>query len=66
MKYIVSGSLTVSCWTEVEADSKEDALDIAMNRDTGTLCHSALYPEVDECFHFEDDGMPFNLTVEDD
>ncbi len=31
--YIVSGTITVSCWTLVEADSEEEAVKIASGRE---------------------------------
>lgn len=37
MKFIVSGVVTISMYTEVEADSKEDAIDIAESRDVCSL-----------------------------
>lgn len=64
MKYTVRGVMTVSCWTEVEADSPEAALEIAEQREVGGLSISAIYPDEDECFHFDSDGVPFDLSVE--
>lgn len=32
MKYEITGQMTVSCWTVVEAESKEEALKIAKER----------------------------------
>jgi hypothetical protein len=63
MKYIVSGMMSVSCWTEVEADSKEEALEIAKQREASGMCYNPFTEEVDEEFHFSNDGVPIELTV---
>lgn len=65
-KYIVRGEMTVSCWTEVEADSAEEAIRIAEERDAAGMSHNALYPDAHEAFHFENDGTPTDLRVEED
>lgn len=64
MKYRVFGYMQVSCWTYVEADSAEDAIATAQERDPGGLVHAAIYPDDDECFHFENDGVPMDLKAE--
>lgn len=38
-KYIVSASVTVSVWTEVEADTAEQARELAEDRPMQSLCH---------------------------
>ena len=64
MKYIISGHMTVSCWTEVEADTKKEALLEAENREAGGLCHNAIYPGHDECWHFDIDGEPTHIRID--
>lgn len=64
MKYMVHATVTVSCWTEVEADSKEDALKIAEERELGDLCHQPFTAGPDECWHIDTDGTPRELYVD--
>lgn len=49
--YIVSGTITVSCWTLVEADSEEEAVKIASGREIAQ-------------FQIDSDGTPKNLRAE--
>ena len=55
--YEIHGTLTVSCWTSVEADSKEEAIEIA--KSLGVAQHSidGSFPD-DECWNFDNDGEP--------
>lgn len=62
--YKVSGTVTVSCWTEVAASSKEEAMQIAVSRNMADVIIDGGYP-VDECWHLDSDGTPDNLKVED-
>lgn len=68
MKYTITGRMTVSCWTEVEAESKEEALKIANERANNDYVAppeiSGTY-EVNEYFHFDTDGTPLNLEIEE-
>lgn len=57
-KFNVSGRVTVSAWTTVEADSAEQAREIAEQRGMAQLVHQALYPDDDESWHIETDGEP--------
>jgi hypothetical protein len=65
MRYIVQGKATVSCCTVVEADSIEQALEIAGERQladfTGMV--NPFYEGMDEAFYFENDGTPADLTA---
>ena len=65
MKYMVHGLITVSCWTEVEANSKAEALEIAASRDMAEHHIDGSYPQ-DECWHFDNDGEPEMLRLEDE
>lgn len=64
MKYQVSGLVTVSCNTTVEADSKEEALEIGKKRALADLCHNPHVEDADECFQMEADGSPTEFTVD--
>jgi hypothetical protein len=64
MKYRVHGYMQVSCWTFVEAESPEEAIAEAQGRDPGGLTIQAIYPDDDECFHFDNDGAPMDLKAE--
>lgn len=62
--YYITGKVTVSCWTTVEADSEEEALEIAKNRELAGFEISGSYPEND-CFHLDNDGIPYDLSIYD-
>lgn len=63
MIYNISGLVTVSCYTIIEADSEEEALKIASSRDIAEFNIDGSY-EVEECFHIENDGAPYDLKVD--
>ena len=69
MKYEIKGRVTFSCWTIVEADSPEEALKIANERSDNEYIAppeiSGSYPS-DEYFHYDSDGAPLELEIEDD
>lgn len=69
MKYTITGKMTVSCWTEVEAESPEEALKIAQERANNEQVASVPIfsgsNPVDESFHFSNDGTPLNLEIEE-
>lgn len=62
--YKISGLVTISCYTEVEASSEKNALEQAYKRDVADFHIDGSYP-VDECFHIEPDGTPYDLRVEE-
>ena len=64
-KFTINGQLTVSCWTVVEAETKEEALEISEDREVADLCYNPFYSGADEAWHFEIDGMPQKVTVEE-
>lgn len=64
MRYNVSAVVTVSCFTEVEADSKEEAVKIAMQRGLAEIHIDSSYP-VDENWHIDVDGEPRDMEVEE-
>ncbi len=64
MKYTVSGFLTVSCCTEVEANSKSEALEIAEEREVAELCCNPFIGTDDEVWHFGNDGVPQKTKVD--
>lgn len=65
-KYKFRAEATVSCWTEVEANSAEEAKEIAESRDLAGLCHMPYTGEVDEEWHFDNDGSPLNIQLDQD
>jgi hypothetical protein len=65
MRFRVHGYMQVSCWTFVEADTPEDAIAIAQGRDAGGLSSQAITPDDDQCFHFDNDGVPMDLEAEE-
>lgn len=62
--YNVSGTVTVSCFTEVEADSPEEAIRIAASRSIADIHIDGSY-ELSECFHIDADGEPQGLHAEE-
>ncbi len=64
MKYTVSGLVTVSCHTVVEAESAEEAMEIAERRDVASLCYGPYVEDIDEAFHISTDGEARELCVE--
>lgn len=64
-KYAVSGTVTVSCWTEVEAESKVEALEIAENRDLAEFHIDGTY-DVKSCFMLDNDGRPDDLKIDEE
>jgi hypothetical protein len=65
--YIVSGSVEISVFTRVEADSEEEAIEKAKERDLIGLCwQCASDKEQDDIFvtSGELDGDPLNLKAE--
>ena len=64
-KFNVFGSVTVSCATVVEADSPEQAVQIAKGREMAELPAVVFngYP-IEETWHFENDGVPEVVRVE--
>ena len=65
-KFIVSGVATISCWTRVEADSAEQAIEIAGEREIASLSHNAFADDSGEFFHCDTDGTPKQLKAEEE
>jgi hypothetical protein len=63
-KFKLIAMLCVSAWTEVEAETEEEAIAIAKSRDPGRLCHNAISPGHDECWHFQNDGEPCHVEID--
>lgn len=67
MKYRVYGMVTISCWTYVEADSPEQAKEIADERNMTTLCHQPFSSDGTEDWIIDElDGIPEIEGVEED
>ena len=60
----ISGVVAVSCYTEVEANTPDEALSIASKRDIADFHIDSSY-EIDEYFHLESDGTPTELYIEE-
>lgn len=58
-KYLVQGTMEVSCWTIVEAESEEEALREAQDRAVGDTFGADEYKE----WAYDGDGAPENLSV---
>ena len=63
-RYIVNSTVTVSCWTEVEATSPEEAKQIALERPMADLCHQPFSAAATEAWHFDSDGEPHEDDME--
>jgi len=59
----VKGTATISCWTEVEAENEAAAIEIAKEREPAGLCDRPFVEDVEDSFHFDGDGVPFNLVA---
>jgi hypothetical protein len=57
MKFTISGKVTVSAWTVVEAETEDEARQIALNRELAQIHIDASFPD-DECWHIDNDGLP--------
>ena len=62
--YRIIGTVGVSCWTDVEAESPEEAVRLAAQRGLADHHIDGSFGE-DESWHFDNDGTPGNLRVED-
>ena len=62
MKYCITALVTVGCDTEVEADSKEEAIRLAQERNLAEIYHSGSDP-LDETWHMDNDGLPYEISV---
>ncbi len=63
-EYLISGLVTVSCWTKVKANSKDDAIKEANSRELAYAHIDGTFLE-NECFHFTNDGQPYDLKVDE-
>ena len=70
-KYHVTAMCTISVTTDVEAESEEEALEIAIDRGMQDLCYqcsggqwSSLDASREWVTSGEIDGKPFNLMIE--
>jgi len=62
MKFKLSAQVTVSCWTTVEADTLEDALKLAEDREMADLCRYPFSAGEEEAWHFSNDGTPRQIV----
>lgn len=64
--YKLKGVVTVSCWTEVEAETEMQAMALARRRELGNLNIFSISGDISEVWHFGDDGMPQDIELDDD
>jgi hypothetical protein len=62
-EFEIAGLMTVSCFTRVTAPTLEEAIAIAAKREVADFQIDGTYP-VDECWHFDSDGIPHSLHAE--
>ena len=63
-KFMVSGVVVTSCFTEVEAEDVAEALEIAEKRKVATLVLEPFCEGVNRVWHTDTDGTPQALRVE--
>ena len=63
-KFKFRAAATISCWTGVEADTLEEAKREAELRELGGLCFNPFSGDVTEEWHFENDGVPFDIELD--
>lgn len=64
MEYELTSRITVSAHTTVEADSLEEAIQIAENRDVCAVHVDSTYDHSDTWMVEEIDGLPTRITQE--
>ena len=60
--FTFSAAVTVSAYTEVEADTYEEALEIAKGREVAGLCAYPFDADDSEAWHIDVDGEPGEIT----
>lgn len=61
--YKLSAKVTISVYTEVEAETEEEALEIAKERQNGELAINSGYSEDEFWVAEELDGEPFDVRI---
>jgi hypothetical protein len=66
MKYRVNALVTISIHTDVEAESEQEAYDLAYDRPMQSFCHHCAGGDPEEVWSTsgELDGEPINLAAE--
>ena len=62
-RFVIRGMMTVSCWTVVDADDADAALEMAGDRGVSSYGGNVGDDET-ECWNFDNDGEPQDLSVE--
>lgn len=63
-RFQIGGNISVSCWTTVEAETAEEAIQIAKKREVEELNERAGFSYSDsEYWHHSSDGVPFGLII---
>ena len=60
--FTFSASVTVSAYTEIEADTYEEALEIATERELAGFCAQPFDGDETESWHIDTDGEPVDIT----
>lgn len=63
-KYIVSGTITISCMVEVEANSEAEARELAADAPMKAFCNHCASGELGSWSASELDGEPNIMTVQ--
>lgn len=59
----IAAKVTVSCWTVIEAETEEEAKQLAQRRELAEIHIDGTYPE-EECWQIDADGVPFELRID--
>lgn len=63
-EYKICGKVTVSCTTIVRANSEEEALEIAKQRELAHIHIDGTFSE-SSCWHIDNDGTPYDTYIEE-
>lgn len=61
--FVLHAEVTVSCWTEVEADTLEEAVEISKERTVDISRSHGGHEATEQWIIDEGDGEPKNITV---
>jgi hypothetical protein len=64
-EYTVSAQMTISVYTIVQAENEQEAKKLAQDRPNGSPCHQAFGDGTEVWIADDLDGVPVNITVEE-
>lgn len=64
-EFTFRAAVTVSCWTTISAETEEEAREIAEERELACLNSCSFSESEREAWHFDNDGAPQNINLED-